>query len=89
MRKCSSQLPRLPLAHTADEVLGLPAMRGPRVLIVEDNADACERLGLLTERRGNEVMTAADADEALRIADGFDSFQLKPLSGTVLSAARP
>lgn len=50
----------------------LTTLAGRRVLIIEDNPDARESLRLLVELGGNEVMTAADADEGLRVAEQFD-----------------
>ena len=49
----------------------LSTLAGCRVLIIEDNADARESLRLLIEMAGNQVMTAANATEGLRIAAAF------------------
>ena len=46
-------------------------MSGRRVLIIEDNADARDSLRLLIEMAGNEVMTAGNAADGLRIAASF------------------
>jgi CheY-like chemotaxis protein len=43
-----------------------------RVLVVDDNADAAESLGMLLEVRGNAVRIAYDGLEALEAADAFD-----------------
>ena len=42
-----------------------------RVLVVDDNADAAESLGMLLEVRGNEVRIAYDGLEALDAAGDF------------------
>jgi|SRR5690349_7767395 CheY-like chemotaxis protein len=42
-----------------------------RVLVVDDNADAAESLGMLLEVRGNEVRIAYDGLEALEAAGAF------------------
>ena len=43
-----------------------------RVLVVDDNADTAESLGMLLEVRGNAVRIAYDGLEALEAADAFD-----------------
>jgi CheY-like chemotaxis protein len=43
----------------------------PRVLVVDDNKDAAETLGLLLESAGYDVETCFDARAALRAADRF------------------
>ena len=43
----------------------------PRVLVVEDNHDARESLGLVLAARGWEVREAADGAEGLRLALGW------------------
>ena len=50
----------------------LTSVEGRRVLIIEDNADARESLRLRFELGNNEVRTAADAAEGLRIAQTFE-----------------
>jgi CheY-like chemotaxis protein len=42
-----------------------------RVLVVDDNADAAESLGMLLEVRGNDVRIAYDGLEALEAEDDF------------------
>jgi CheY-like chemotaxis protein len=42
-----------------------------RVLIVDDNGDAAESLALVLEAEGHEVRTAANGEQALRIAAGW------------------
>ncbi len=67
---------RIPLRPVADEPsIGewdLANVAGRRVLIIEDNADARESLRLRVELGNNEVRTAADAAEGLRIAQTFE-----------------
>jgi CheY-like chemotaxis protein len=49
-----------------------PSIPPPRrVLVVDDNADAAESLGMLLEVRGNEVRIAYDGLEALEAAGDF------------------
>ncbi|QJW98261.1 response regulator [Frigoriglobus tundricola] len=49
----------------------VPAVRGPkrRVLVVDDNRDAAEALGLMLELLGNEVHSAHDGLEAVEAAE--------------------
>jgi CheY-like chemotaxis protein len=42
-----------------------PAHRAPRVVVIEDNADAAESLQLLLEMRGHEVAIAGDGLDGL------------------------
>ena len=42
-----------------------------RILIVEDNADARESLGMLLEMEGHDVRTAQEGDTALKIVAEF------------------
>ena len=67
------RLPRsaVALAGAAQDAGELADVAGRRVLIIEDNADSRESLRLLMELNGNQVMTAADATEGLRIAEAF------------------
>jgi signal transduction histidine kinase/CheY-like chemotaxis protein len=46
-----------------------PAMR--RILVVDDNQDAAESLGMLLQMMGNEVRTAHDGPEAVEAAAAF------------------
>ncbi|MEO8136842.1 MAG: response regulator [Betaproteobacteria bacterium] len=55
-----------PLPAEARHVAG-----GPRILIVDDNADAAETLALLLESAGYDVRTAADGGCALALLDEF------------------
>ncbi len=66
----------LPLARQASvperrEAEVIDAPRGYRVLLIEDNADSRDVLRLLLEIGGNEVMSAANAEEGLRLAGQF------------------
>jgi PAS domain S-box-containing protein len=64
---------RIPLhdASAIDES-DLTNIEGRRVLIIEDNTDARESLRLRFELGHNEVRTAVDAAEGLRIAETFE-----------------
>jgi signal transduction histidine kinase len=46
--------------------------RGRRVLVVDDNADACDMLRAVLERAGHYVSIALDARSALRAASTFE-----------------
>ena len=72
---------RLPLAAAKAETMALPpapAIAGGelptdsgsrrRILVVDDNRDAREMLGLMLLRLGNEVRTAGDGEEAVELA---------------------
>jgi CheY-like chemotaxis protein/two-component sensor histidine kinase len=48
-----------------------PAEAGRRVLVVDDNVDACEMLRVALEGAGHEVQTALDGPEAERVARRF------------------
>jgi PAS domain S-box-containing protein len=50
----------------------LTSVEGRRVLVIEDDTDARESLRLRFELGNNEVRTAADAAEGLRIAETFE-----------------
>ena len=55
----------------AIDATDLRTITGSRVLIIEDNDDARESLRLLVELGGNEVMTASNAAEGLRLAETY------------------
>ena len=64
---------RIPLSDApAASEPDLLNIEGQRVLIIEDNTDARESLRLRFELGHNEVRTAADAAEGLRIAEVFE-----------------
>lgn len=60
-----------PVDNEDGESIDLASVHGARVLIIEDNTDARDSLRLLVELNGNEVMTAANAADGLRIAESF------------------
>ncbi|MBN9521011.1 response regulator [bacterium] len=67
---------RLPLDLTAPAGAGDPAADGGtgarlRVLVVDDNRDAAESLGLVLEMKGHEVRAAFDGPEALRVLGAY------------------
>jgi DNA-binding response OmpR family regulator len=43
-----------------------------RILVVDDNIDAADSLGMLLQVRGDEVRVAYDGLEALKVAGDFD-----------------
>ena len=50
-----------------------PATAGAlRVLVVDDNADVAESLGILLEMHGHRVLTCLHPDEALKLAPAFE-----------------
>jgi PAS domain S-box-containing protein len=66
---------RLPLALTpapqspaVAEETGEPPSRPLRVLVVDDNVDAAETLGMLLQESGHDVRTAFDGPTALEVA---------------------
>jgi PAS domain S-box-containing protein len=76
----SEFLVRLPLAEKEESVpecCGLAPVRpntpfaGQRILVVDDNRDAADTLGLLLEADGAEVRVAYDGRTALALADSF------------------
>jgi PAS domain S-box-containing protein len=62
---------RLPLPPPAAPAPAMPALRGLRVLVVDDYADAAQILALLLREVGHEVETAECGAEALRRAAAF------------------
>lgn len=59
------------LPAVAGEDFDLAGVTGQRVLIIEDDQDNRESLRMLMERRGNDVIAAASAEEGLRVAEYF------------------
>lgn len=51
----------------------MPLDSRKRVLIVEDNIDAAEMLGLLVDTLGHEVRVTHHADEALTVLEDFEA----------------
>jgi CheY-like chemotaxis protein/anti-sigma regulatory factor (Ser/Thr protein kinase) len=68
-------LPALAEARASEftqDVSGQPAaLPARRILLVDDNPDAVECLGLLLRMKGNEVYTASDGPEALEAAKKY------------------
>ncbi len=66
------RLPRQSAAAPASRS-GEPAQQKTslRVLVVDDNREAAETLGMLIELLGNEVRTAHDGEQAVRLASEF------------------
>jgi two-component system CheB/CheR fusion protein len=56
-------------------VAGLPSGRPPRparrIMVVEDNRDQLQSLGMLLKLMGHEVLLVENGDDALRSAPGF------------------
>ncbi|HUR55866.1 MAG TPA: ATP-binding protein [Gemmataceae bacterium] len=50
---------------------GAKALSGCRILVVDDNRDSAESLGMLLALRGNDIRTAHDGLEALDAAEAF------------------
>ncbi len=67
----SLPLLRRPSATPRPETEVIEAPQGYRVLVIEDNADSRDVLRLLLEIGGNEVSSAANAEEGLRLAGQF------------------
>jgi DNA-binding response OmpR family regulator len=67
-------LPAIPApdANVGEQVPVIAALRGPRrVLVVEDNEDACEMLSILLTQNGHQVQVAHDGPSGLRAALTF------------------
>ena len=68
------RLPAVALAGSVAAAATEPEPAGAgaqRVLVVDDNADAAESLGLLLSLLGHEVQTAGDGHAALQLAERF------------------
>ncbi len=68
---------RLPLAPlppepTPERRRPVDASRKHRILIVDDNPDAADTLGMLLRHQGHEVSIASEGEAAVRIAGYFD-----------------
>ncbi len=46
-------------------------LTGSRILVVDDNKDSAETLGMLLRLKGNEIRTAHDGVEAVAVAESF------------------
>ncbi len=67
-------LPMAPAAEASDEAAPVPSSERPdakRVLVVDDNMDACEMLRLAFEQAGHTVAIAANGRDAIAIAGDF------------------
>ena len=68
---------RLPLIQPPLELLPkidgprAAALSGTRILIVDDNKDSADSLGMLLRHRGNEIRTAHDGLQAVEVAETF------------------
>lgn len=68
---------RLPLIpsplETPPRIDGLraAALSGSRILVVDDNKDSADSLAMLLRLKGNEIRTAHDGLEAVRVAETF------------------
>ncbi|HUG67731.1 MAG TPA: ATP-binding protein [Pirellulaceae bacterium] len=47
------------------------SLSGSRILVVDDNKDSADTLGMLLRLKGNEIRTANDGLEAVRVAETF------------------
>jgi signal transduction histidine kinase len=47
------------------------SLSGCRILVVDDNSDSADTLGMLLRLKGNEIRTAYDGLEALEVAESF------------------
>jgi CheY-like chemotaxis protein len=47
------------------------ALKGNRILIVDDSKDAADTLAMLLRLRGNEIRTAYDGLEAVKVAESY------------------
>jgi CheY-like chemotaxis protein len=47
------------------------SLSGSRILVVDDNKDSADSLGMLLRLKGNEIRTAHDGLEAVRVAETF------------------
>jgi CheY-like chemotaxis protein len=65
------RLPLAPQAVPAEEAPAPGAAPRRRVLVVDDNRDAAESLGLVLEAEGHEVRAAFSAEQALALAPAW------------------
>jgi CheY-like chemotaxis protein len=49
----------------------VPALNGCRILVVDDNKDSADSMGMLLRLKGNDIRTANDGHEAVEIAETF------------------
>lgn len=62
--------PPLELTHTSDEPRAA-SLSGSRILVVDDNKDSADSLGMLLRLKANQIHTAHDGLEAVEIAETF------------------
>jgi CheY-like chemotaxis protein/two-component sensor histidine kinase len=55
----------------SNDGLRAPALSGSRILVVDDNRDSADSLGMLLRLKGNEIRTAYDGIEAVQSAETF------------------
>ena len=62
-----------PLLESASKEDGprVAALSGSRILVVDDNRDSADSLGMLLRLKGNEIRTAHDGLEAVEVAETF------------------
>jgi CheY-like chemotaxis protein len=55
----------------ASDGLRVAALSGSRILVVDDNKDSADSLGMLLRLKANEIRTAYDGIEAVKVAETF------------------
>lgn len=55
----------------ANDGLRVAALSGSRILVVDDNKDSADSLGMLLRLKANEIRTAYDGMEAVKVAETF------------------
>ena len=68
------RLPLIPtLLQPPPRIDGLraAALSGSRILVVDDNKDSADSLAMLLRLKGNDIRTAHDGPEAVRVAEAF------------------
>src|SRR3989441_192722 len=77
-----------PARRPLDREIVRPAvLKGLRVLVVDDEADARELMRIVLRSSGAEVMSAASAEEAFELSSGFQMHVAKPFEPADLVAA--
>jgi PAS domain S-box-containing protein len=69
-------VPAHPGAQDQEQDLAHAPLRGQRVLVVDDNRDAADSLGLLLESEGAAVEVAYNGADALRLAQQFQPHEV-------------
>ena len=62
---------RISPSHEGAVRSGAPALKGVKILVVDDDADARELLSMILEHAGAETATAGCVDEALAVLERF------------------